>query len=120
MQKRRCPTCQTYFLATLFLEELGLELDQCPHCKGIWFDKGELEHFLDTTAAKVSVPAEAEPSLRICCLCHKKMLVFHYPKTMVSVDYCRDCRGLWLDAGELNQIRPRRYTLNLSEGTATG
>jgi len=90
---------------------LDLELDQCPTCKGIWFDKNELEQLVDSAASKISVPPEAEPSMRVCPLCHKKMLVFHYPRTLVSVDFCRSCKGLWLDQGELNQIRAVRDRL---------
>ncbi len=39
------------------------------------------------------------------------MAAFHYPQTVATVDMCRDCRGIWLDGGELKEIRTVREAL---------
>ena len=31
-------------------ERLGVEVDYCPKCRGIWLDKGELDKLLDLAA----------------------------------------------------------------------
>ena len=39
------------------------------------------------------------------------MVVFDYPQTFVKVDICKQCEGLWLDAGELKEIEAVRSNL---------
>jgi len=39
-----CPKCQKEPLS--ILHRAGVELDGCPHCGGLFFDKGELEKIL--------------------------------------------------------------------------
>lgn len=37
----KCPTCAD---ATLLMSERqGIEIDYCPHCRGVWLDRGELD-----------------------------------------------------------------------------
>jgi len=36
----KCPLCDVELLMT---EKLGVEIDYCPKCRGIWLDRGELE-----------------------------------------------------------------------------
>lgn len=38
----KCPQCFTAMKATAYKKVPGLILDQCYHCNGIWFDRGEL------------------------------------------------------------------------------
>ena len=35
-----CPNCST---SMTLKNRLGVEIDQCPRCKGVWLDRGELE-----------------------------------------------------------------------------
>ena len=35
-----CPNCSTEMTIN---NRLGVEIDQCPRCKGVWLDRGELE-----------------------------------------------------------------------------
>ena len=37
---RKCPSCMTTDLKELEVKKLGIKIDQCPSCKGIWFDAG--------------------------------------------------------------------------------
>jgi uncharacterized protein len=45
-----CPNCR---VALTMSERLGVEIDYCPTCRGVWLDRGELDKIL----------ARAEPSL---------------------------------------------------------
>ncbi|WOB10786.1 zf-TFIIB domain-containing protein [Piscinibacter gummiphilus] len=40
-----CPTCSTTRLVQT--QRQKVEVDYCPHCRGIWLDRGELEKLLD-------------------------------------------------------------------------
>ncbi len=35
-----CPNCSSSMIT---MERYGVEIDQCPTCKGVWLDRGELE-----------------------------------------------------------------------------
>jgi len=43
-----CPTCTTTPL--VLAERQGVEIDYCPHCRGVWLDRGELDKLLDRAA----------------------------------------------------------------------
>jgi uncharacterized protein len=42
----KCPLCQ---LDLLMEERQGLEINCCPNCRGIWFDRETLEQILERT-----------------------------------------------------------------------
>lgn len=41
----KCPTCNNTDL--LMNERLGIEIDYCPQCRGVWLDRGELDKIID-------------------------------------------------------------------------
>jgi len=41
----KCPTCQSSDL--VLSERLGVEIDYCPKCRGVWLDRGELDKIID-------------------------------------------------------------------------
>lgn len=45
-----CPRCSTKPL--LEKERDGVTIDQCPDCRGVWLDRGELERILARTQAE--------------------------------------------------------------------
>ncbi|THV39687.1 zf-TFIIB domain-containing protein [Glycomyces buryatensis] len=53
-----CPKCQNLMKQ---YERNGVVVDQCGDCKGIFLDRGELEHLLDAEAAYNSRGAVAPP-----------------------------------------------------------
>lgn len=53
-----CPTCTTTPL--IIAQRQGVETDFCPHCRGVWMDRGELEKLLDRAAG--SLPQHATPT----------------------------------------------------------
>jgi Zn-finger nucleic acid-binding protein len=40
--KRRCPRCSRRLRTIGIGKETKIELDRCPRCGGLWFDRGEL------------------------------------------------------------------------------
>lgn len=41
----KCPICTTPDL--LMTERLGIEIDYCPQCRGVWLDRGELDKIIE-------------------------------------------------------------------------
>ncbi|GGD14948.1 zf-TFIIB domain-containing protein [Nocardioides daphniae] len=49
--------------ATLVMSErLGVEIDYCPECRGVWLDRGELDKILERAEADVSRSTPAPPA----------------------------------------------------------
>lgn len=85
-------------------------------CGGIWFDNFELKkvdepHEIDALAL---LRIERNDSLlvdyerrRNCPKCPDVVMMRHFfsPRREVEVDECANCGGIWLDPGELAQIR---------------
>jgi Zn-finger nucleic acid-binding protein len=48
---------------TLTLSERhGIEIDYCPHCRGVWLDRGELDKLIERATASIApTPAPALP-----------------------------------------------------------
>jgi Zn-finger nucleic acid-binding protein len=107
-----CPKCRKATLAEMHVGDVRTVVDQCRSCGGIWFDRKELEAIMDLAARDLRIPASAEVTKRCCPRDFEKLLTFRYPQTEVMVDMCRRCDGLWLDGGELTEIRKIRDQLD--------
>ncbi|UCC94185.1 MAG: zf-TFIIB domain-containing protein [Thermoplasmata archaeon] len=81
-------------------------VDACPNCNGIWLDKGELRKIIgDRKLADYltkDIGTKTESPL-VCPRCGGLMDYQHAED--VEVDVCLDCRGVWLDAGELADLQ---------------
>lgn len=44
MEGMLCPNCR---VALTMSERLGVEIDYCPTCRGVWLDRGELDKILE-------------------------------------------------------------------------
>ena len=107
-----CPKCRKATLAEMQVGDVRTVVDQCRSCGGIWFDRKELEAIMDLAARDLAIPPTAEETRRTCPRDFEKLLTFRYPQTEVMIDMCRRCEGLWLDGGELTEIRKIRDQLN--------
>ncbi|MBI4820758.1 MAG: zf-TFIIB domain-containing protein [Deltaproteobacteria bacterium] len=67
----------------------SVELDSCPRCRGIWFDRGELEQVLDR---KLGHPLGRETSSSICPRCKNPLTRFRSKNESAAV--CED--GVWM------------------------
>jgi hypothetical protein len=43
-----------------------------------------------------------------CPRCNRPLALFSYPGTLTIIDACRNCHGVWLDAGEIQEIQAAR------------
>lgn len=41
----KCPVCKDTDL--IMTERMGVEIDYCPQCRGIWLDRGELDKLIE-------------------------------------------------------------------------
>jgi uncharacterized protein len=116
----KCPACAAS-LTPLKLE--ALIVDVCREgCGGLWFDNFELarvdqahEQLGEALAALEFNPAAVVlQQKRLCPKCPDiKMLQHKFsPSKPVIVDECPSCGGVWLDGGELAEIRRPAATVD--------
>ena len=108
------------------VEILGLELDKCHRCDGLWFDRGELERIRDAKVPDVEEVLErkyGDPDYEEgtvaghmrCPRCGEDARLMRHQYTYtepVAVDRCMSCYGIWLDDGELNAIIGEKKTID--------
>ena len=110
-----CPKCQGVKLIERRVKGKDFTVEYCLTCKGVWFDRDELEEVMPAVIKELEIPANALKKVkRLCPKCKKALYEFDYPQTYVTIDMCKKCRGLWLDAGEFKEIRAVRNSLQMS------
>jgi Zn-finger nucleic acid-binding protein len=79
---------------------MGIKIDLCPSCAGLWLNSNELKSLTDYELAAGRVLA--------CMKCSKPMQT----KLVrgVEIDICPDCSSVWLDGGELRNLSGLDYT----------
>ena len=110
----QCPACGNILQGTTVAE---VSVDVCRGgCGGIWFDNHELRKFDEPheTAGEALLDVERNPSIHVdlhrkrdCPRCRNTSLtrrLFHAQRH-VEIDECPTCGGVWLDYGELGEIR---------------
>ena len=97
---------------------LGVEIDRCVNCGGIWLDGGEIrelaakrsaagaDHELEAAIARLSTqrptgatPVRGDGPDVPCPACSGKLTVASFGPT--RIEYCNACQGVYLDRGEL-------------------
>lgn len=106
-----CPHCRCELVN---YEYRGNDLDICPQCSGLWLNNPDFKRL--TSERDVlkddSLPYEytkkplpRDETYLHCPLCESLMVRKNFKKISgVIIDICRD-HGVWLDTGELVQIR---------------
>jgi Zn-finger nucleic acid-binding protein len=98
-----CPKCQGR-LHEDTLKASGVRVDSCPSCRGMWFERDELATHSATVEGRLVPGVDADISRRRCPACRVPMTKFKYSGTDVEIDLCEECRGVWLDQGELKHL----------------
>jgi Zn-finger nucleic acid-binding protein len=103
----KCTKCGGDFKT--YQTKQGFDVDKCKNCGAIWFDKGELNKFLDDERRLEKLGTQGLDNSKAtslnCPRCyHDRMYVGKYPKTNVTLDQCPMCHGLYFDKGELKKI----------------
>lgn len=106
-----CPDCQS----TLRQVDLqGVKIDECPQCRGRWFDRDELRkakdrrdedlRWLDFDPFGGEVGEEPAGKGPLCPRDSVGMGSIAYETSAVRVDKCSECHGVWLGHGEFEKI----------------
>jgi Zn-finger nucleic acid-binding protein len=110
----QCPRCD----ANLTSCEFGATtIDGCSGCGGLWFDSQELNKLtrdpgvalmeVERTFDHALFASESEGDMQ-CPRCRRPLREFSFPHTPdVRLDACPECRGIWVDDGELGTIAKR-------------
>ncbi len=119
-----CPRCQqTLTTKTINDVNTSIEVDSCPDCGGLWFDKDELtqiDTIIEPTLVEIRhLPNKSEQFERLHCpACNnaprlEKMI--HPRDRKVVMDYCPYCKGIWLDKGELEAIQKENWLITIAK-----
>jgi Zn-finger nucleic acid-binding protein len=110
----KCPACSAE-MEEMIVE--GITVDVCKKgCGGLWFDRFELQKVDEPheSAGESLLQVERNKNIkldhsqpRMCQKCEDILMTRHFfsVKKEVEVDECPACGGVWLDCGELGQIR---------------
>jgi Zn-finger nucleic acid-binding protein len=106
-----CPKCQRPMRTK---DVHNIQIDECPQCRGTWFDQGELRRLKDHADDDISwmdfelwkhpERFKAAKQRMVCPRCGVALVSTAYDRTGVTVEICLQCRGIWLDAGEFEKI----------------
>jgi len=107
----KCPKCDRVELEEKSVKGRDTRVDRCPQCAGLWFDEHELAEVLGIPPKKVEIPGDVLALDNRCPRCEAPLHMFCYPGTMVIVDMCRACGGIWLDDKEIQQMKAVRSTV---------
>ncbi|MFT7533519.1 MAG: Zn-finger nucleic acid-binding protein [Gammaproteobacteria bacterium] len=110
----QCPKCKDNSLKAIKASKTNIELERCPNCKGLCFDKDELTSILGKRAAQdFEIPKYAASNSKDKChKCNEGLHKFCYPNTMTMIDACKGCSGIWLDNLEWKEILEARHPDN--------
>lgn len=113
----QCPRCAEDLRERTY--EADIRVDECPTCRGLWLDRGELVRIEETSdgtsphdAAVIDTVARAQEQARqmsrpeiSCPKCGQPMTKREaHPSSQVVIDVCQACPGAWLDGGEVQSL----------------
>jgi len=108
---KTCPTCSEELRSETVAT---IQVDQCPKCKGLWFEDQEFQlakdhagkdlAWMDFEIWKHPDRFQVEPRHLKCPGCRSELVAIRYGSTKETVDYCKFCRGVWLEKGEFQRI----------------
>jgi len=75
-------------------------IDVCPSCRGVWFDRGEIGRISRDRGLEILIVRYAGGRSALTCpRCAQPMS--RRPVSEITLEVCLRCRGVWMDAGEL-------------------
>ena len=117
-----CPRCKVSLqLETIKEKDYQLEINRCPQCDGMWLDFEEMEKLgsiVEPVAWEVrQIPPQIDQLIGLYCpRCPEAPLLIkadHPRDQHVIIDYCEECRGTWLDPGELTAIQQEHFLISI-------
>ena len=108
---KKCPLCKIKLDKSLLS---GVEVDYCPRCYGLWFEEDELQlakdekdrdfRWLDIDLWKDIARFRISGARKVCPADRLPLYEVSYGDSLVKVDLCNVCHGIWLDRGEFKNI----------------
>ena len=104
-----CPRCND-MTDRMEVEIFGpnIFIDICPKCAGVWLDRGELDKLLKDKKLSdyltKDIGTESKSKL-VCPRCGGLMDLEKADE--IEVDVCLSCNGIWLDQGELEDLKAK-------------
>ena len=111
-KKIECPKC--WVPLDVVKEDIwgpDIDIDVCPKCNGIWLDPGELKKILknkDLSDYLTKDIGTKSHSPLICPGCRNIMDI--QKADDIETDVCLTCHGVWLDPGELDDLKAKART----------
>ena len=102
MEHRQCSSCDSALRAVF---ARGVELDWCPFCGGLFFDRGELASVLKR---EVSLTREGQ-AMGACAGCGGNLTQARIGG--LSAKACDACDGVFLEGGEIDQLAGQKVGL---------
>jgi Zn-finger nucleic acid-binding protein len=108
-KKIECPRCSIE-ANRKEIDVLGpnIFIDVCPRCNGTWLDAGELGKLLKdkklTDYLTKDIGTQSKSKL-LCPRCGGLMDIESADD--IDVDVCLSCNGVWLDVGELDELKKK-------------
>ncbi|MCY1032113.1 zf-TFIIB domain-containing protein [Corallococcus sp. BB11-1] len=120
---RSCPVCPSQQLNAV--QASDVEVDICPRCHGLFFDRGELERFPDRPSLKPLMGTARNAASRCragghlvpralasCATCRSEPMTCPgcgarlglVSARVCTVDLCAQCGGAWLDTGKFEVL----------------
>jgi len=107
----KCPNCKVNLEKTILS---NVQVDYCPICLGIFFEKDELRiakdekdknlSWLDIDLWKDKSKFEISKEKLLCPACKLPLYTITYGTSDIKVEVCSVCEGVWLDRGEFKKI----------------
>ncbi len=107
----KCPYCQTKLEKAILS---NVEVDFCPVCLGMFFEKDELRIakdekdknlvWLDIDLWQDKKKFKIAKGGLLCPCCQTPFYTVNYGNSEIKVDICPVCQGIWLDRGEFKKI----------------
>lgn len=120
----KCPSCKKELSEKIKIGDV--EVERCPACGGLWFEKDELRLAKDKKAPEarwidMEIQDESinwlnfnlwkdkgkfklKKDIRFCPVDEVPLYQISYGDSPVEIDVCGICLGIWLDKGEFKKI----------------
>ncbi|MCA9398562.1 MAG: M48 family metalloprotease, partial [Candidatus Omnitrophica bacterium] len=124
--KKVCPSCQIDLNPAMTLQ--GVEIDMCPQCAGIWFDRDEFFHFAKdvryvTRQFKDALERKVLSPLR-SPVADTGMVELSLFNGKVFAHFCIKSHGIWLEKAQRDHLPADKINvqidLNLQDGIEAG
>ncbi len=101
----KCPKCNTDLVVQT---RHGMQVYSCVNDHGMWFDAQEFDQLenegLSNEHDKGTLVFSSTPSQYKCPKCNSQLRQFDYRLYGLTLEYCENKDGFWLDAGEDDKI----------------